>query len=106
NNLELKPLTIEQLEVYISYFPPENNTDLAIWKFIVEGNIDTMIATLNYNNETSKIQATLIPVNNKRLKDITEMLIKMPVCSDNSMYYEIYDLEIANVELVIGIDAN
>ncbi|CAG8554831.1 4304_t:CDS:2 [Racocetra persica] len=106
NKLELKPLIIEQVEVCISYFPPENNTDSATWKFRIEGNIDTMIATLNYNNEKRNIQATLVPVKSKKFKDITKLLIETPEFSDNSMYYEVYDSEITNVELDINIGVN
>ncbi|KAF0436560.1 hypothetical protein F8M41_004703 [Gigaspora margarita] len=103
DKLELKPLTIEQLEVYLTYVPSKNNKDSAIWKFNIEGNVDTMIVTLDCTNEDRKIQATLTPVKNKRLKDITELLIKTSEFSDNSIYYEICDLEITNVKLAFDI---
>ncbi|CAG8803840.1 12294_t:CDS:1, partial [Gigaspora margarita] len=106
DKLVLKPLIIEQLEVFLTYVPPKNNTDSIIWKFNIEGNVDTMIITLDCNedcNKDCKIQATLTPVKNKRLKDITELLIKIFEFSDNSIYYEICDSEITNVKLTFDI---
>ncbi|CAG8522999.1 22666_t:CDS:2 [Cetraspora pellucida] len=101
NKLILGPLTIEQSEVCISYFPPKNDKDSAIWKFSIEGYIDRMIASLIYNNENRKIQATLVPVKSKKLKEIK--FIKAPKFSDNSMYSQVCDSEITNVELIINI---
>ncbi|RIB06355.1 hypothetical protein C2G38_2217336 [Gigaspora rosea] len=106
DKLELKPLTIEQLEIDLTYIPSKNNTDLAIWKFNIDGIVDSMIMTLECANEDRKIQATLIPVKNKRLKDITELLIKTSEFSDNSIYYEICDSEITNVKLTFDITAD
>ncbi|CAG8613913.1 4263_t:CDS:2, partial [Cetraspora pellucida] len=103
NKLKLGPLTIEQLKVYISYFPSKNNRDSAIWKFSIEGYIDTMIASLIYNNKKRKIQATLVPVKCKKLKEITELFIETSKFSDNSMYSEVCDSEITNVELIINV---
>ncbi|CAG8472243.1 9846_t:CDS:2, partial [Dentiscutata heterogama] len=100
----LKPLTIKQLEVNLTYFPPKNNTDSAIWKFSFEGSVSTMIMTLNYNNE--KIHAALTPVKNTRLKDVIELLVKTPEFSDNSMYYEIFDSEITDVKITIDISGD
>ncbi|KAF0445585.1 kinase-like protein [Gigaspora margarita] len=104
DKLEMKPLIINQSEVNISYFPPKNNTDSAMWKFSIRGNIDNMTATLNYNNEKHKIEATLIPDISKKLEDIIELLVEKPEFSDNSMYYEICDSEVANIELIFNID--
>ncbi|CAG8565692.1 13806_t:CDS:2, partial [Gigaspora rosea] len=106
DKLELKPLTIEQLEIDLTYIPSKNNTDSAIWKFNIEGIVDSMIMTLECANEDRKIQATLIPVKNKRLKDIKELLIKTSEFSDNSIYYEICDSEITNVKLTFDITAD
>ncbi|RIB30864.1 hypothetical protein C2G38_965565 [Gigaspora rosea] len=100
----MKPLIINQSEVNISYFSPKNNTDSAMWKFSIGGNIDNMTVTLNYNDEKHKIEATLIPVISKKLEDIIELLVEKPEVSDNSMYYEICDSEVKSIELIIKID--
>ncbi|CAG8793071.1 24924_t:CDS:2, partial [Gigaspora margarita] len=106
DKLELKPLTIEQLEIELTYVPSKNNTDSAIWKFNIDGNVDTMIMTLECANEDHKIQATLTPIKSKRLKDITELLIKTSEFSDNSIYFEICNSEIENVKLIFDITAD
>ncbi|CAG8731690.1 10722_t:CDS:2, partial [Gigaspora rosea] len=109
DKFEMKPLIIDQVKVYISYLPSKNtknSVDSAIWNFNIEGNIDTMIATLNYKNETRKIHATLTPVKIKKLDEITKLLIMTPECTDNSLYYEIYDSEVTSIELTININAD
>ncbi|CAG8526905.1 31142_t:CDS:10 [Gigaspora margarita] len=106
DKLELKPLTIKQMEIDLTYYPSKNSTDSAIWKFNIDGNVDTMIITLECANEDRKIQATLTPIKSKRLKDITELLIKTSEFSNNSIYYEICDSEITNVKLTFEITAN
>ncbi|CAG8510510.1 16498_t:CDS:2, partial [Racocetra persica] len=104
-NLKLGHLTIDHLKANISYSPSRNNTDSAIWKFSIEGKVDTLVAILSYDNEKCKMQGTLVPTQSKTLKEIVDLLTTAKIAG-NSMFNEICDSEIISVNLNINIDMN
>ncbi|CAG8585932.1 3098_t:CDS:1, partial [Dentiscutata heterogama] len=102
-DLELGSLAIDQLKIYILYSSSRNITDSAIWKFSIEGNVDSLVAMINYDNEKSKMQATLVPTKSKTLNDMVDLLTTTTI-SSNPMFDEVRDSEITSVDLIINID--
>ncbi|KAF0436563.1 fibronectin type III domain-containing protein [Gigaspora margarita] len=102
-NLKLGSLTIDQLNVYILYSSSRNITDSAMWKFSIEGYVDTLASIVNFDSENHKMQATLVPTQSKTLKEMVDLLT-ITTISNNSMFDEVCDSEITSVDVIINID--
>ncbi|CAG8492554.1 4284_t:CDS:2 [Cetraspora pellucida] len=92
DEFNLENLNIKQLNIHIFY-------SSAIWKCSMEGNFNSIITKLSYDNEKRQIHATLTPFQNKSLKETVKLLTKETIPDD-----AISELNINSANLVFNID--
>ncbi|CAG8780260.1 9008_t:CDS:1, partial [Ambispora leptoticha] len=92
NEFDLGYLKIRQLKIHITY-------NSAIWKFSIEGNVNSMAAKIIYDNEKRQIHTILIPFQNKSLGETFEVLTNEKIPDD-----AISQLNINSVNLAFNVD--
>ncbi|KAF0550862.1 hypothetical protein F8M41_023856 [Gigaspora margarita] len=71
-----------------------------MWKVSIEEYVDILATIVNFGNKRRKMQATLVPIQSKTLKEMVDLLTKTAISND-SMFDEVCDSEITSADVTL-----